>query len=180
MGKLRRGAAIVGLFALVVSGCSLQAAPLTQGDLVPDIEPLPELDTLDVDKEGTDASTINLVGCDNLEQQLVEIVIRRQTEAFEARDFDTAYSMASPSFRDSVPLEAFRQLIDSSYGPLLESTNLSFDSCLIERQRDFATIDARFSRDGQDVFLLRYVVSDTEEGWRVNAASNLELVGVGA
>jgi hypothetical protein len=87
--------------------------------------------------------------------------------------------MASPSFRAAVPQAVFEQLIGNSYGPLLRTTDLSFESCLIEREQNFATLDARFTQGGIDVFGLRYVVSETEEGWRVDGASDLEVVGSG-
>lgn len=137
----------------------------------------PEIVEEEADQDALEG--VNLVECDDLERQRVQLPITQQTEAFGEGDFDTAYSMASPSFRAAVPLAAFQQLIDSSYGPLLRTTDLSFDACLIERDLDFATIDARFSQGGLDVFGLRYVVSDTEEGWRIDGASDLQVVGTG-
>lgn len=171
--------AVTAVLLASLVGC----APLDE-EVVPEsppqpAEPAPEPEPEPSEEEGA-ASKINLVACDEVELEAVSLVITQQTEAFGERDFDTAYSMASPSFRESVPLEAFQQLIDSSYGPLIQSTNLNFDDCLVERDRDFATIDVRFSQGGQDVFGLQYVVTNTEEGWRVNGASNLEVVGAGA
>jgi hypothetical protein len=40
-------------------------------------------------------------------------------------------------------------------------------------------IDVRFLQSGNDVYGLRYLMIETNDGWRVQGASNLELVGEG-
>lgn len=168
--------------SLMVLGLSACASPETVEDLPVDTAPReePQIEEApDVQPEPDPLEGVSLVECDDLERQLVSLPITQQTEAFVAGDFDTAYSMASPSFRAAVPQEVFEQLIGNSYGPLLQTTDLRFDDCLIEREQNFATLDARFTQGGLDVFGLRYVVSETEEGWRVDGASDLEVVGTG-
>ena len=172
--------ALAGVALLGIVACSSAPVAEIEEQAVPTPGEAPvEPDVIDEEPEADPLDGVNLVECDDLERQLVELPITQQTEAFAEGDFDTAYSMASPSFRAAVPLAAFQQLIDSSYGPLLRTTDLSFEDCLIERDLDFATIDARFTEGGQEVFGLRYVLSDTEEGWRVDGASDLQLVGTG-
>jgi hypothetical protein len=170
--------AIAGM-VVVLAGCAAQVedepAPEQSAPVEPDVsEPVEDTAESSDPLEG-----VNLVECNDTEREAVSLPITQQTEAFGAGDFDTAYSMASPSFRAAVPQGVFEQLIASSYGPLLRSADLIFDSCLIERDLNFATIDARFNQGGLDVFGLRYVVSETDEGWRVDGASDLEVVGAG-
>lgn len=175
IGPTLAGIALLGLVA-----CTSAPVAEIEEPSAPAPDELPvEPDVVEQEPEADPLDGVNLVECDDAERQLVQLPITQQTEAFAERDFDTAYSMASPSFRAAVPLAAFQQLIDASYGPLLRTTDLSFEDCLIERDLDFATIDARFTEGGQEVFGLRYVLSDTEEGWRVDGASDLQLVGTG-
>ena len=174
--------AIAGMvFAL--AGCVTQVEEEPAPEQIAPVEPEvlePAEDSADDNAEaGNPLEGVNLVECNDMERDAVSLPITQQTEAFGAGDFDTAYSMVSPSFRAAVPQGVFEQLIASSYGPLLRSADLIFDSCLIERELNFATIDARFNQGGLDVFGLRYVVSETDEGWRVDGASDLEVVGAG-
>jgi len=174
------GIALSGVVLLSLVACASEPAAEVTEQAVPAPEEVPaEPEVIEPEPEAGPLDGVNLVECDDAEQQLVQLPITQQTEAFGEGDYDTAYSMASPSFRAAVPLVAFQQLIDSSYGPLLRTTDLSFDACLIERDLEFATIDARFTEGGLDVFGLRYVVSDTEEGWRIDGASDLQVVGAG-
>ena len=180
---MRHNLKLAALAAMAVWGltaCASAAEPAAEEEVAPVPQEQPaEPEIVEEEPDQGALEGVNLVECDDLERQLVQLPITQQTEAFGEGDFDTAYSMASPSFRAAVPLAAFQQLIDSSYGPLMRTTDLSFDACLIERDLDFATIDARFSQGGLDVFGLRYVVSDTEEGWRIDGASDLQVVGTG-
>ena len=103
----------------------------------------------------------------------------RSTSAFATEDFELAYSFASPSFRSNVTLEGFVEIIAGSYGPLIESSELIFNDCLVDSDSGLALIDVRFLQAGNDVYGLRYLMMETMEGWRVQSASNLEVVGEG-
>lgn len=171
----RTTVATLGL--VLLAGCSSAEpvdSPVSSPAPAPIEEPAPE----STEPEATEE--IVFVECDESERTAISQPISVQTEAFVAGDYEGAYQMATPSFRQAVPLTAFEDLIDTSYGPLLESTNLQFGSCLVERSTGVATIDARFSREGVEVFGLRYIVANTADGWRVEGASDLEVVGSGA
>jgi hypothetical protein len=113
-------------------------------------------------------------------QTEMENSIRSQTEAFAAEDFELAYSYASPTFRANVDIQSFVAIIGSSYGPLLSSTQLAFSNCFNNQNFDLGIIEVRFVEAGADLYGLRYFLSATELGWRVEAASNLELVATGS
>lgn len=120
-----------------------------------------------------------LVQCSQTEQSGIERTINAQTGYFAVGDFELAYSYASESFRSSVSLERFIQIIEGSYGPLISSSTLSFSNCLVNREASVAAIDARFSEDGTELYALRYVLVESDLGWRVDGASGLQSAGSG-
>jgi hypothetical protein len=119
------------------------------------------------------------VECDAGVQADVESTINSQTSAFASDNFEIAYSYASPAFRSNVTLEGFVDIIAGSYGPLIESSQLSFSDCLVDLDSGLALIDVQFLQSGNDVYGLRYLMIETMAGWRVQGASNLQLVGEG-
>jgi hypothetical protein len=110
----------------------------------------------------------------------IETTVNAQTSAFSSDDFELAYSFASPSFRSSVTLEGFVEIIAGSYGPLIKSSELIFSDCMVDLVSGLALIDVRFLQAGNDVYGLRYLMIETMYGWRVQGASNLQVVGEGA
>lgn len=118
--------------------------------------------------------------CSTEIQELMEGTINSQTQAFADDEFELAYSLASPSFREAVTLQSFVALISASYGPLIESSSLGFSECLMDEDESFGLIDVSFVQGGEDVYALRYLMASTPEGWRVEGASNLEVIGKGA
>ena len=117
--------------------------------------------------------------CEAQTQRAIEATVNSQTSAFASDNFEIAYSYASPSFRSNVTLEGFVDIIAGSYGPLIESSQLSFSDCLVDLDSGLALIDVRFLQSGNDVYGLRYLMIETMAGWRVQGASNLQLVGEG-
>ena len=120
------------------------------------------------------------IDCDAGVQGGIESTVNAQTSAFASDNFELAYSLASPSFRSNVTLEGFVEIIAGSYGPLIESSDLSFSDCLVDLDSGLALIDVRFLQAGNDVYGLRYLMIETLDGWRVQGASNLQVVGEGA
>ena len=119
------------------------------------------------------------VACSGSIQGEIENAINSQTSAFADNNFELAYSFASPSFRSNVSLEGFIQIIASSYGPLIESSQLRFSNCLLNTDTGFALIDVSFLEAGDYVYGLRYLMVQTSDGWRVEGAGDLEVVGEG-
>jgi hypothetical protein len=120
------------------------------------------------------------IDCDASIQRGIESTVNAQTSAFARDDFELAYSFASPSFRSNVTLEGFVEIIAGSYGPLIESSKLIFSDCLVDSDSGLALIDVRFLQAGNDVYALRYLMIEAMGGWRVQGASNLQVIGEGA
>jgi hypothetical protein len=159
---------------LMLVGCSVPQ-PLE------DTEPEPTISQAEPEPTQTKDPMVQggPVECAANVQADVESTINSQTSAFASDNFEIAYSFASPSFRSNVTLDGFVEIIAGSYGPLIESSQLSFSDCLVDLDSGLALIDVRFLQSGNDVYGLRYLMIDTNEGWRVQGASNLELVGEG-
>ena len=120
------------------------------------------------------------IACSEIAQVGIESTINSQTQAFSNEDFELAYTFASPSFRANVTLNSFVGIIAGSYGPLISSSTLSFRDCYTNPDESLGVIDVRFVQGGEDVYGLRYLMVETPDGWRVEGASNLEVVGKGA
>jgi hypothetical protein len=189
----RCGGRAIAPVALVVllAGCTTQMSPVPEESQAEDGPSAPSQPTPPGDSGGEDGDVAEgdaegdvdegpvLTECDAGERGGMEGTIVAQTSAFADGDFERAYSYASPSFQSAVTLDAFTQLIASSYGPLIDQAELRFGDCLSDSNRGLGTMDARFDQDGIDVFAIRYVLQETDEGWRVDGASNLELIGQG-
>lgn len=166
---------------LALSGCAIQQdsteirneSSVEQSDTAPQ-NPDPGTDTeTDMDPE------IEVVECSQVIQSGIEKSINAQTASFAVGDFELAYSYASPSFQASVSLERFIGIIQGSYGPLISSSKLGFDNCLFYPNAELATIDVRFTEAGSEVYALRYVMVESDIGWRVDGASALASIGSG-
>jgi hypothetical protein len=119
------------------------------------------------------------ISCTGSIQGEIEKTVNSQTSAFAESNFELAYSFASPTFRSNVSLDGFVEIIASSYGPLIESSQLRFSNCLVNADTGFALIDVSFLESGDFVYGLRYLMTQTSDGWRVEGAGDLEVVGEG-
>jgi len=178
--KLSRALATV-LLAFALAGCAPQLqeaiqdqSPAPSPSAEPSIESSaqPETQEAQPDSAPSPCSSEALTG--------IQESISSQTEAFALEDFELAYSFASPNFRQNVNLQSFVGVISSSYGPLLSSSELQFSECLSNEQESVGLIDVRFVEGGAELYGLRYLMVATDEGWRVEGASNLQLVASGS
>lgn len=171
MMKIQRLLLVIPL--LLLASCSQVATPalVTPEPTATQVEPEPT--------QSEEAIAEPPQECASDIQRAIEKTVNSQTSAFAMNDFELAYSLASPSFRSNVTLEGFIGIIAGSYGPLIESSQLSFSDCLVDSSSGRALIDVRFLQSGNDVYALRYLMSETPEGWRVQGASNLQVVGEG-
>lgn len=166
------------LFFLV--GCAQVTSDTTQPAKVESKEPTqsPTPETAPEPAPNAEAETSAV--CSSEVQGEIEATINAQVEAFGAADYETAYSYASEFFRAAVSLESFIVIIDDSYGPLITSSNLVFSNCLTGPQESIGIIDAKFLQQNNEVYSLRYLLLNSGQGWRVQGASNLQIVGEGA
>jgi hypothetical protein len=174
---------VLALVALVlISGC----AQMESADQEPSSSPSELQETQTQAPEpapSTTAPTEDAFAPETCTQEVqleIERTISAQTQAFAENEFEAAYQLASPRFRASVTLNAFVAIISGSYGPLISSSSLDFNDCLMSAGADVGIIDVSFVQGGQDVYALRYLIVETTDGWRVEGASNLEVVGKGA
>lgn len=141
-------------------------------------EPLPE-STEQQQPADPGAQALEFEACGQIVQAGIAETISSQTDSFAVGDFKLAYSYASPSFRAAVGLESFIGIIQGSYGPLIGSSTLSFVNCVVDLTQQEAVIDVRFTEADTEVYALRYVLVNTDSGWRVDGASALAILGSG-
>jgi hypothetical protein len=165
------------LFTGVITSCSILPSG-TEGAADDEAETLQEQPTPEDDSQQAQPE-IEVVECSQVIQGGIERTINAQTASFAVDDFELAYSYASESFRSSVSLERFIDIIQGSYGPLISSSQLSFDNCLFYPEAPLATIDVRFTEAGTEVYALRYVMVESDLGWRVDGAGGLASIGSG-
>jgi len=120
------------------------------------------------------------IDCDARVRGGIESTVNAQTSAFARDDFELAYSFASPSFRSNVTLEGVRGNYCRELWPANRVSKLIFNDCLVDSDSGLALIDVRFLQAGNDVYALRYLMTEAMDGWRVQGASNLQVVGEGA
>ncbi|MEK9987637.1 MAG: DUF4864 domain-containing protein [Aquiluna sp.] len=175
--KLSRAAVILAV--LMLAGC--QGAieePLPAATEIESEESQPEAETEpEVTQEPEPAGPQD---CQPSTQMRIEESIDSQTAAFGLGEYEDAYAIASPSFQESVTLEGFIEIISGSYGPLIGSSELAYRDCMVDSSETIAVIDVRFIESGNSVYGLRYLMVRVEDVWRVDGASNLQVVGEGA
>jgi hypothetical protein len=174
--------ALALLLLLALSGC--QAAAEEAASQTELESPAPEIES-EPTEDASPAETIEPEPagpqeCTEATQLSIQNSIDTQTASFGQDDFDRAYSIASPSFQESVTLEEFVDIISGSYGPLIESSELAYRDCMVDSSETIAAIDVRFIESGNSVYALRYLMVNVEGTWRVDGASNLQVVGEGA
>jgi len=179
--KLSKALVLVALLAL--SGCQSsgdEAASPTPAQVeseVPEEESTPQEEA---EEENTsEPEPAGPQECQEATQLSIEDSIDTQTAAFGEGEFDRAYAISSPSFQESVTLEGFIEIISGSYGPLIESSELAYRDCMVDSSEAIAIIDVRFIESGNAVYGLRYLMVNVEGTWRVDGASNLQVVGEG-
>lgn len=173
--------------ALITAGCSIATEELpledqtSLNDEVPleqeaESSPAPSLEQPSADE----GSTLQLQSCGPEEQGSIEAVIELQTELFSQGDFEQAHSLASEAFQSGVSVEAFAELIVRDYSALVTASELGFSGCLLDPDRAVASIAVSVSTPENRVFNLSYVLQQQDSFWRIDGASNLTEVGVGA
>lgn len=174
--------AVVITALLALGGCAASTSETISTPVEPqttESSPSPSPSVSPTESESTQSRVVP-EPC-SLEVELaMQETINAQTKAFSEEEFEIAYSFASPSFQAAVTLRSFVGIIAGSYGPLISSSALSFSDCLMDPEGTFGIIDVSFVQSGENVYALRYLMVSTTEGWRVEGASNLEVVGKGA
>ena len=163
------------LVVLMLTSCAQEPAELN---------PSPSQTATETRSEDTEAPTESEPSgpepCAEVTQIAIEEVIDSQVAAFANEEYDLAYSFASAGFRSSVSLDEFILIIDGSYGPLVQSASLVYSECLTDPQETVGIIIANFIQPNNEVLAIQYLMVNLQEGWRVQGASDLRVVGEGA
>ena len=169
-------AALIMMVIFVTSGCS---SAQSENQSVPPEADQPSQSHTPEEPENPSEPEIETIDCSQVIQSAIETTVNSQTASFAVGDYELAYSYASPSFQASVSIPRFIQIIEGSYGPLIQSSSLGFENCVYYPEPELATMDVRFSEAGVTVYALRYLMVETDLGWRVDGASALSEVGSG-
>lgn len=163
--------AAAALVITLVAGCGpaevatpLEAPAAPSPGTAPD--PVPELDP------PADAGRAPNA-CDGPTEAGIAATVSRQLDAFADADVAGAYAMTSPFFRRFLDEDGFASLIRDEYPELLGNDGHRTDECLAVGRRGSLIVGVR---DGAREIVLRYDLSEEEDGWRIDGARR--LVGV--
>ena len=157
---------------VVVLGLSLLAscAPADLSDSPPDTSP----SVLGAEGEVTPESDATApeppalpTPCPAPDTQEIQDTIRAQSMALAEEDFATAYTFASPSFRDSVSLEQFERVITRQYDMLLTFQSARFGRCDVDGTGR-ASVSVEVRSAGYPPVTMRYEMVNGDQ-WRVSA-----------
>jgi hypothetical protein len=189
MGRRRSiGVVLLALSLMVVVGCASDArsgvtaqpaATPPEPDTAPEADPRPDgeldggpdggpdgrpdggPDVADVpDPQRCEAGTLAAIGA----------TVSTQLDAFAADDFPLAYAMTSPFFRRLLAPDAFEALIRDTYPELVGNDGHRLDGCRSRGRRGFLIVGVRA---GTQEIVLRYDLSEEEDGWRIDGARRL-------
>lgn len=105
----------------LVAGCapspdSVEPHNTTTAEVSPEVAP-------------QELETPGVVACEPQDDAAIREVIRGQSEALGAGDFETAYTFASLAFRAGVDLAGFERVITTQYDMLVYFEDASFGPC---------------------------------------------------
>lgn len=109
----------------------------------------------------------------------IEKVIADQLAAFQADDFDTAYSFASPTIKRLFGSpERFGQMVRDGYPMVYRPADVTM---LEQRVMGGQTVQRVMMRDAAGrLHFLAYQMIETPEGWQINGVQILRAPEVGA
>jgi len=147
------------------------SAPATEPDPGPEPEASPEPPARPAPAPDAPATE----DCEPVTRERITSTVATQVEAFAEEDFDAAYAMTSPFFRRITSREAFEALIRDGYPELVGNDGHRFDACQARNRRAFILVGVR---SGADELVLRYDLSDEEDGWRIDGAIRVSGIGL--
>ena len=163
--------AAAGLVMALAAGCSTsqgaappEPAPTPSIDQAPESTPKPE-PPVDVGRPAN--------ACDASTAAAITATVSTQLDAFADDDIAGAYAVTSPFFRRFLDEAGFATLIRDEYPELLGNDGYRADECLAVGRRGSLIVGVR---DGTREVVLRYDLSEEEDGWRIDGARR--LIGV--
>ncbi len=105
--------------------------------------------------------------CTSAQSKLIEKHISGQIDALAKKDWEAAYSFASPDFQAAVGVEEFAFIIGAQYAMLVENQGYKFDTCAIANSSIKQEVSVT---SGDEVFNLTYRLSVDEAKLGVESA----------
>jgi len=103
-----------------------------------------------------DVKDVAIGSCSTAQAQLVAKHISGQIDALAKKEWDSAYSFASESFRKNVEIEQFILIISNQYSMLVENQGYKFGKCTIDADKITQEVEVT---SGEKVYFLTYRVS---------------------
>ena len=121
------------------------------------------------------ASTIGAVG----QQSDIQGTIGSQLDAFQADDFATAFTFATPNLQRLFQSpQNFRRMVTLGYPMVWRPAEVRY---LDLREENGAMMQTVEIKDGEGrMYLLDYMMIQTPDGWRIGGVQILETPGVAA
>ena len=108
--------------------------------------------------------------CDAPTERAIRTTIGNQIDAFTQGDFEAAYDLAAPSFRQRVTLSYFEEIIRADYSMLLEASGFSVSLCRTNSVTTTAEALITIRPLTGETNQLVYDLENTEEGWKIAGA----------
>ena len=107
-------------------------------------------------------------GCSSEQKKLVEAHISSQIDALAKKDWNLAYSFASPGFRSGVGIDQFTFIIGTQYAMLVENEGYEFSACTIANEKITQRIAVTSNAEIKN---LTYILSVEKEVLGVDSAT---------
>ncbi len=116
------------------------------------------------------AAALSLPQPSNAQEGPIRAVIEAQIEAFEADDFDTAFTFASPTIQGMFGnAQNFGAMVKGGYPMVWRPDNLRFLALEERGGRLFQDVMVR-DLDGV-LHILEYQMQESENGWKINGVN---------
>lgn len=151
---------------LFLTGCSnpIETAP---GDTAASTHNAPE-EPSEVRPEGDPP---DVTECDPNSVEAIHALILEQAEALGNRDFEAAYALASPTFRDSVTPDMFERVITRQYDMLLYFEAAAFGPCTMI-EANVAQMNVEIVSNAYQPVAMLYDLIFVEGRWWVKGVDN--------
>ena len=124
------------------------------------------------------AAGLALAGTAFADEAAIQGVISSQIEAFQADDFATAFTFASPMIKDIFRTpENFGRMVRQGYPMVWRPADVQFGELQERNGLLFQRVEVQDGAGSR--FALEYQMIETAEGWQINGVQVLRLPGVG-
>lgn len=104
------------------------------------------------------------------QEKPIRAVIEAQIEAFEADDFDTAFTFASPTIKGLFgTAQNFGAMVKGGYPMVWRPADLKF--LALEKRRGRLYQDVMVHDEKGALHILEYQMQESENGWKINGVN---------